>query len=156
MPGLERVRRGGPCGHPGWCFWCYRNRKHGPEYVGHWGLRTARRLKPKEIVLPIEQPSADGAIVVSSDMRECAILIECPTVLEWLTLGKYSNGKPRETSTLTIFIEGHYLKMALNDRQERRGLYLAGESIQGILTAMEAILASGNVPWKYWPNKTKK
>jgi len=80
----------------------------------------------------------------------------CPTVVSYLWETAWDDGKGRETSTLTIFLEDGCLKLALNDRACMRSLYVTSTSLQDALKTMEEALREGVVDWRAWKGSRKK
>jgi len=72
-----------------------------------------------------------------------------PVLLEYLESRTYASGKPRETSTLTVFVDSGTLKASLNDRQEGRSLWAASDSLSGLLDTLESMLCGESVPWRW-------
>lgn len=89
-------------------------------------------------------PGGDG-----EPLRDKVLSERCPTLLEYLQSVKYGNGKPRQTSTLTIFIERGELKASLNDRDVGRTLWAASDGLAGLLDALEAMLCGEITPWRW-------
>lgn len=77
-------------------------------------------------------------------------------IVEHLTEAVWDDGKPRVTSTLTVFVEDGCLKVSLNDRDQCRSLYASAESVQGAIKAIEEALATGATDWRAWRTGGKK
>lgn len=71
-----------------------------------------------------------------------------PTLWAYLTDEEYSDGSPRERSTLTFFIEDGQPKACLSDRQEDRTLWVSASSLQDLIVRLEALLATGKAEWR--------
>ena len=76
-----------------------------------------------------------------------------PTVTEYLSTVKYDDGSPRSPSALSLFLEDGMCKLALNDKDCKRSLYVASDTFVGALALMESALAAPNPPWRKWPGK---
>lgn len=84
-------------------------------------------------------------------------LIEhCPTVVEYLTSGKYPDGSIRDTSTLTFFVDEGMLKAALNDRDSQHTLYATAPTLQEALLSLEKRVNDANADWRPWKRKSKR
>lgn len=59
-----------------------------------------------------------------------------------------STGKPRVTSTLTIFTEGDYTKVATKDRELELTLFRSGSSIIEALFRASDALCNGDKDWR--------
>jgi len=77
-----------------------------------------------------------------------------PSLLEYLTSVLFEDGSERETSTLLVFTEDGRWKVALNDRQEGRSLWVSGSSFFGALLALEEQLCTGEGDWRV--NRARK
>lgn len=71
-----------------------------------------------------------------------------PATVEYLTLEEWSPGKPRQRSTLTMFIEDGHVKLCLNDRDQARTGWASGATLEAALEALEADLAAGLTEWR--------
>lgn len=71
-----------------------------------------------------------------------------PLLYEHLTSLTWEDGKPREVSTLLLFAEHGLWKACLNDRAEGRAVFLADQSIAGLLEALETGLRVGDLDWR--------
>ena len=79
-----------------------------------------------------------------------------PCLCEYLADETWEDGTGRELSTLTIKSqEGHVLAV-LNDVAMRRSLYVAGESVEQAVKALERSLGSPGADWRPWGGARKK
>jgi hypothetical protein len=92
----------------------------------------------------------------SGAQASCKTLEGFPTVWEYLTATTFDDGSARETATVSVFVEEGLVKVALNDRAERRSAYVTGSDLRAALKALEGILGAGEVDWRLWSNKAKK
>lgn len=67
---------------------------------------------------------------------------------EYLTTDRWPNGDMRLTSTLSLFVDDGVWKVCLNDRQEELVLFATGDSMLGVLEALEATLRAGTGDWR--------
>lgn len=79
-----------------------------------------------------------------------------PRVWEYLTLLHFDDGSARELSKLSIFVENGKFKVALNDAAEKASLYVSGDTVDGVLKALESTLGHDNPEWRAWNQNTKK
>lgn len=100
-----------------------------------------------------ERSAAAGSAGVAA---ACKTLEAFPMVWEYLTAATFEDGAARETSTLAVFVEEGMVKVALNDRAERRSVYLTGSDLRAALKALEAVLGEGNPDWRVWGKGAKK
>jgi hypothetical protein len=98
-----------------------------------------------------EKSSTDSASRVPMPDEEWANSL--PLVTEYLCALKYDDGSPRERSTLSVFCEDGSLKLALNDKGEKRSLYVSSDSWDAAIALMEMALAADHPPWRAWPRK---
>jgi hypothetical protein len=79
-----------------------------------------------------------------------------PALWEYLTERTWSDGKARETATITVFIDGDEWKASINDRANHRTAFVSGDTLKSILDALEGGLAGDDLDWRsYDPAKTK-
>jgi hypothetical protein len=72
-----------------------------------------------------------------------------PTVTSFLMDGLYEDGTARRTATLTIFQnEQGALGATMNDRDNSRALFGAGDSLESVLANLEAQLNQPQPPWR--------
>jgi hypothetical protein len=84
------------------------------------------------------------------------VFVKCPVLVEYLSAGAYEDGTVRQTSTITIFVEGRGVKLALNDREVRRGLYVQGDTLEDALRALERHVSSERPDWRRWPDDAQR
>lgn len=113
---------------------------------------TIKRLRLED---DMKKPDAtvNNAVQNFSDER---FQKKYPLVAEFLCCTQWDNGDPRQTSSLTIFFEGGFLKMSLNDRACSRSLYVTAASIDTCLVALEEHLTRDIPGWRDWPQKAGK
>ncbi len=86
-----------------------------------------------------------GGAVTDANVRA-----KYPALLEYLTTTKWEDGSPRETSTLTIFVEGGQFKVAVNDRALKRSVYVTARTLQDALAAAQEAVAGDAADWRAW------
>lgn len=101
--------------------------------------------------------SSEPAGVLSPAALGSSVLSVCPLLVEHLTCCRWEDGEVRETSTVTIVVDDGVLKACLNDRSERRSLWVTSTTVEGLIGALENVLGEGNVGWRAWgPDNRKK
>jgi hypothetical protein len=71
-----------------------------------------------------------------------------PALAEYLEVDAWEDGRPRQTSTLLLFLEDGVVKACLNDRDADRALWVSGGSVAGVLESLEAALSGGTGEWR--------
>lgn len=74
--------------------------------------------------------------------------VRCPAVWDYLTLSTYDDGSDRVLSTIMVLVEHGQVKACLNDRENNRSLWVAGESLEGVLESLEALLDDDRAVWR--------
>lgn len=113
-----------------------------------WEAQTpmAKHAVEKSLVekaLASRSPASAGASAHDADLSG-----SCPTLHEFLTLSSLSDGKPRSTSTLLVFVEGGLWKAVLNERDAELALWATSETFQGLLAELESRLSAPVVDWR--------
>lgn len=102
--------------------------------------------------MPInEREGKTGTPVEAAPELKGKILAACPTVVEYLALERYASGKPRERSTMSVFIEHGQVRLCLNDRDVGESMWVSGDSLEAALASLEKRLAGGSTEWR--PNR---
>jgi len=76
-----------------------------------------------------------------------------PTVVDYLVSSKYDDGSARSRSSVSLFVEDGCVKLSLNDKDTRRTLYVASQSVDEAFKTLEAALQVDNPPWRSWKGK---
>lgn len=114
--------------------------------------RTKRTDKRNEVC--VKKPEKVSRSVSGPVVAEGCPLRTCPLTLEQLTATTYDDGSRRQTATLSIFVDEGQLKLALHDRTESRSIFLTGDTLTGLLDALEMELEDPLPDWRSW--KTRK
>ena len=93
---------------------------------------------------------------VGASMPDESFATEYPTITGYLCDAAYEDGTPRRPSALSLFCEDGCLKLALNDKDNERSLYVASDSLEGALATLEKALLTDNQPWRAWNDRTRK
>jgi hypothetical protein len=76
-------------------------------------------------------------------------LRDFPALHDYLTLGTDSSGAPRRVSTLTLFAEHGSWKVFLNERDVGASICATGDTVNAVLSSLEAMLEADNCPWRF-------
>jgi hypothetical protein len=126
-------------------FYAARGRMEQDEAFPLLEVRMAKFIlkRPEAGATPGEVPAA----------QENCMFSTLPALWEYLTCDTWPDGKRRQTSTLSIFVEDGKVKASLNDRAMQRGLYATGSSLGDALLCLEHAIATDRADWRAWPRK---
>jgi len=79
-----------------------------------------------------------------------------PTLVEWMSDGRWEDGSARELSSLSLKWQDGMVLAALNDQEGKRTLYKAAVGVPEAILAIEKALSSPNPEWRSWGARTKK
>lgn len=139
------------------CGKCYENRKGRATHQGHrYCLWHPRRKRPYWETT-VKRPDASKLSPAQANAPPTdQFAVTAPGLMEYLTHDKYEDGTPRERSALSVFIEDGWYKLALNDKDLRRSLYVTAESLIEALKALERHLLADTGDWRSWSGGKKK
>ena len=136
-----------PC--PGSCLLCYANARKRENHKGHFGYRVPSPAPKKKEQADMRKPTQGKATVPGKmSLEGCDMEKQYPTLFEMITEQRWDSGEERRTSTLLIFLEDGLLKACVNDRALNCSLFLAGDSLAGLLSGVEAALRDGTAVWR--------
>lgn len=92
----------------------------------------------------------------SAPMVDAAFLKNFPTLVAFLADTKWDDGTPRETGSLSVFIDQGRLKISVNDRDLNRSAYVTAEGLMEGLKTVERGLSADSLEWRLWGKNTKK
>jgi hypothetical protein len=95
----------------------------------------------------MKKPSAATA-AASGPADPGRLFAEAPTLVEYLTIGTWEDGEPRELSTLNIFRQDGHWKLWLNDRACSRFTCVSGATVEDAVHSLEEALAADEVEWR--------
>lgn len=132
------------------CPECWSNVFKGRNYRGHIG-ELSRSEWIERYAMPVwakksQAPSADAVPALSlaeSDRKRYEALVEMMELSSW------EDGTPRQTSTMTLFIDSGSLKACLNDRDGDRTAWVSADSFKGLLDALEKGLRDDSLDWRH-------
>lgn len=79
----------------------------------------------------------------------------CPTLWEMMTVCRV-DGKPRQTSTLSVWVQDGKVTACLNERDTGMALFASGATLDDALEEMELHLLSDSPPWRKQRGKGRK
>lgn len=71
-----------------------------------------------------------------------------PAVYEYMTASVDEDGKERKASSLTLFAEDGSLKACFTEKNANAVLFVAGKTLEALLTALEGLLTAQDTPWR--------
>lgn len=74
-----------------------------------------------------------------------------PAVWEYLAMGAWDDGSPRERSTLLIMFQDGLVKLCLTDKALERACWTASDDLDDALAGLEGALAGGTAEWRKKP-----
>jgi hypothetical protein len=96
---------------------------------------------------PKASPASKGKTVVTSDAE---FLKRYPVLTQWMTDGKWDDGKPREVSTLSVNLKEGVVNLGLSDHEAQASLYTTAGTLQEALEQLEAALRDETGAWRPW------
>ena len=92
--------------------------------------------------------SADGSNTSLETLPTCKLADRFPTLVEFLTSLKYSDGSARQTGTITLMRDADTFKAALHDREVALSSFVSGKTFTALLEALEKGLAADTLEWR--------
>jgi len=71
-----------------------------------------------------------------------------PMVFSHLSQTKWPDGSPRQTSTLSVFVDGGVIKAVLKDRHAGLCLWCAAKTMGDLFGVLEALLCDPGAEWR--------
>jgi hypothetical protein len=98
----------------------------------------------------LHKPDAKSSSGPSSIAMSClgTWLAPFPSIWEFLTLSTWSDGSPRYTGTILLFLDEGSLKLCLKDKNGPRTAFLTGPDPDTLFLAAEEGLATNTLPWR--------
>jgi hypothetical protein len=134
------------------CPFCYENARGRANHRGHFGYRVERVHLHWRVTMALKKPSASPTPAKAVDIiiwEEA--LPGLPLLGEFMFSAVYDDDSPRQLPTLMLFLHEGRLTAALNDRDQLRTAFVSGDSLDGVLEALEGGLAGDSLGWR--PNK---
>lgn len=96
-----------------------------------------------------KSPTEGGVNLSAPTGQEDADLREnFPALYEFLTVTRWEDGGERQVATLLVFVEDGSWRVCLNDREQARTAWSAGQSLWVAVQELECGLASGTQSWR--------
>jgi hypothetical protein len=92
------------------------------------------------------RPSAEG--IRGKDPVDPTWAKKRPALHEFISEITSASGTAMKAATLMLFAEDSSFKVVLHDRQGECNLWCTGETIEGLLDALEKRLVSGTAEWR--------
>lgn len=92
-----------------------------------------------------------GVGAVGPDAHDVLMEGTFPSIWEYLSTDAWPDGSARQSSTLTIFVEGGRVKVCLSDRENDRSAWASGESLEEAAMSLERALGQDTVEWRKRP-----
>jgi hypothetical protein len=98
----------------------------------------------------LHKPNANGSSGVASKSLEChgTWLQPFPSIWEFLTHSTWTDGSPRHTGTILVFLDEGTLKLCLKDKNGPRTCFLTGPDPDSLFLACEEGLANDTLAWR--------
>lgn len=71
-----------------------------------------------------------------------------PTLFAYMTQETWEDGTPRQTATLTLYVDGSALTVIINDRHNVRSAFVNEASLFSALLKIEAGLVDNTLEWR--------
>jgi hypothetical protein len=98
-------------------------------------------LKRREVV------EGSPAMISMGSPAPCD-LAKFPALVEFLHCEAWPDGSRRQTGTLLVFVDEGRLKACLSDRDQALVGFVTGESLEGLIRAVEEGLQGDHVDWR--------
>lgn len=95
----------------------------------------------------VDKPKTGGD---GSPMHDEWFSKKYPTIVMYLTDGKYDDGAARELSALSVSVADGDVLIALNDKDLKQSVYTQSSTLQDALKLMEGALKDGTCQWRPW------
>lgn len=92
--------------------------------------------------------SSDGSVVGSRAFVDEEFIASFPTLYAWLCDVKWDDGVARQPGTMLLCVDAGVLKVWLNDKALSRSAWLSGDSLAGLLAAVESGLRDETLAWR--------
>jgi len=101
---------------------------------------------------PMKKPTMqDPTSRLPGSCPDQSIVQACPLLHEYLVCTCYEDNSPRERSTISLWIEDSKVKVCLNDKNCKRSLYRAGDTVLEAIESLEEALADeATCDWRPW------
>lgn len=114
-------------------------------FGGSWG-ETIERVKQMALRKALSLLKASEASASAPEVPE-GVLSACPTLWEFLSV-TVIDGKPRQTSTMSLWVSEGDITLCLNERDAGLSMYSGGSTLEEALTSLERKLNSESPEWR--------
>ncbi len=131
------------------CGYCWYNVHGRSNYRGHvnyirpedgeWSWKMGKYLKKHTAT----SESGSGPVALKKGERE-----RFEGLLEMMETVKWEDGKPRQTTTVTLFVDAGGVKACANDRDAERSAWVTGESFLHVLELLEKGIREDTLDWR--------
>lgn len=131
------------------CGFCYENYRGRANHKGHRGYRKVPRRQ--EVVMGDilrKRQATKTDEVASASVGQDSVFSEMPGLWAHISESRYPDGSPRQTSTVTVFVDAGVLKVCLNDRDNGLTAWGAGATLCDALHALEVGLQGDSLSWR--------
>lgn len=143
MPLCPAARRGI------FCVLCYEGVRHRRYHRGHANWRAPEhpqggvRMGLVRYVEPAGVPDSGGPVE-----ERVTFFTKLGTVVEFLAMRAWPDGKVRTPGSITVFFEEGTYKAAVNDKDADVVAFLSARTLSGLLEALEKGLAGNSLDWR--------
>ena len=96
----------------------------------------------------IKRPETAAGTGKEVNPGECNLAIGNPSLWEFLVERSYEDGSKRQPGTMMVFTEDGWFKMMLNDKDNARIAFVAGDTLENVLGAADLGLRDGKLDWR--------
>lgn len=131
------------------CPLCEANRRGAANHQGHRGAVTPpsdRGVSMAEFLRRNSRGEGGGGRPPEPHLDELAV--RWPALTEFLTLGQWEANKPRETGTVLICYDAGKWKAWVNDRDGEVTAWLSGDTLAGLLEALDRAIREDSLDWR--------
>lgn len=98
--------------------------------------------------------NAGNKKAASLDVTDKVFKENYPALFEYLVITEWKPGVARITATLKLFVDEGQWKACLVDRESDRLTFVSGDSVEGVMLALDEQLRTGGCDWR--PDKFAK
>lgn len=98
--------------------------------------------------MSLKRRQAAGAAPRGAALPADGFRLLYPGLWEFLRVTAWPDGSPRETGSLLLFDDQGVPKARLVDRDLDEVLFVAGDSVEGLLATLERVLTEGGGDWR--------
>lgn len=141
-----------------WCGLCYENLRGRSNHKGHRGYR-AERKREKIVALDASKRRVRPGPGAPSDVgldRDDVIGNSREILFDFLVERVWSDGRPRQTASLLIFVDEGQWKACLNDRDSGSVAFVSSSSVGGLLDAISDGLRGDSLDWRRGRDQGKR